>query len=154
MRPLLWLLILSASATLQAQTFEVDYLYRAPGKPNHPKRVFGVITLDSAKKSLTFTSSPKDQWGRRQPMLKFDITASAATNMTYEHESAPPGAGNDGGLVTTVLLAGLTARADKAFVTLHYKTTSGEGRYAIFHFEKSKDVREALAAIEAALGIR
>jgi hypothetical protein len=152
MRPLLWLLILSAFATLQAQTFEVDYLYRAPDKPNHPKRVFAVITLDSAKKSLTFTSSQKSPWGRRQPMLKFDITAAAATNMTYERQSAPQGAGNGGGLITT-MLEGLTAKADKHFVTLQYKTTSGEGKYAIFHFEKSKDVREALAAIEAALGI-
>ena len=73
MRRLLWLLILSAFATLQAQTFQVDYLYRAPDKPNKPKRAFGVITLDSAKKSLTFTSSPTGPWGRRQPMLKFDI---------------------------------------------------------------------------------
>jgi len=151
MKPLLLVLILSASATIQAQIFEVDYLYRAPNKPNKPERVFGVMTLDSAKKTLTFTSRPAGI--RKQPMVKLDITADTATGATYERESAPSTTGTGGGLLTTLLVTGLTVRGDKRFVTLQYKTESGEGKYAIFHFENGKDVREAQAAIEATLGI-
>ena len=43
---------------------------------------------------------------------------------------------------------------DEHFVTLQYKTPSGDGKYAIFRFDKSGDCREARAAIEATLGMK
>ena len=86
MRPLLWLLILSTSATLQAQIFKgVNYLYRATEKAK-ARHVYGVLTVDSANKKLTFTSDLKV----KGKLLKFDITADAITGANYERESAPP----------------------------------------------------------------
>jgi hypothetical protein len=155
MRPLLWLLILSTSATLQAQIFKgVNYLYRATEKAK-ARHVYGVLTVDSANKKLTFTSDLKV----KGKLLKFDITADAITGANYERESAPPAvaAGNPGGglLTTTMRTLGQAAAGnDEHFVTLQYKTPSGDGKYAIFRFDKSGDCREARAAIEATLGMK
>src|ERR1035438_3787194 len=93
MKPLLLALILSASATIQAQTFKgVDYLYRATDRAK-ATQVYGVLTIDSANKRLTFTSKLKVN----KKLLKIEISADPATRATYEGDPTPPDPGGDGG---------------------------------------------------------
>jgi hypothetical protein len=145
MRPVFLLLILCGSATIQAQTFKnVDYLYRATEEAK-PKHVFGVLNIDSARKTVTFISNRKVH---KEPTVKFDVAGNTVTSAVYERAARPRyGAG--------LLLAWplLFTKEKKHFLTLQYKTDSGDGKYAIFQLDK-KNYREALAAIEATFGIK
>jgi len=130
---------------LHGQTFRVDYLYRAPNKPNEVRRIYGFLTLDAAKRILIFTSKAERPWIRKQPALRIEIGAEAISHGTYERESSTYVFFGWGVFVNVV--------DDRHYVTLQYKTESGEAKYAIFHFENPLDHREGLAAIEATLGV-
>jgi hypothetical protein len=139
------LLILSASAILQAQTFEdVDYLYRATDEAK-PQDVLGTLTFDPAKKEVAFIQCEK-YWSECDPkprksdkskksMLSLDIPANTVTSATYRYAG--------------------TIRKVNLFLTIQYTTGSGDRKYALFKLVLNDlGLQDVLAAAEATLGIK
>ena len=151
---LLSLLFLSASATiLQAQSLDnADYLYRATdgAKPEH---VLGTLTFDSAKKSMAFTAvvtvlSDKTErdsiFGKphkskvKEPKLLLEIPTDTVTSATYER---------------TASVNWLRSVKVDLYLTIQYKTSASEPKFALFRFSGDEQkCLEVLAWAEAALG--
>jgi len=154
MRPLFWLLILSAFATLQGQTFQrVDYLYRATDEAE-PEHRSGVLVFDQSQNMAIFVS-PQDSerygvFGKvhTHSAVRIEITSKTVVSAIYERAARPR---YGAGLVLAWPL--LFTKEKKHFLTLQYKTDSGDRKYAIFHLDK-RNYQEALAATEATLGIK
>lgn len=76
------------------------------------------------------------------------IEKKQVTNVLYERDSKPRYAA--GLLIAWPLLF---TKSKKHFLTIQYKTASGQGEYAVFHLDKG-NYKEILAAVEAATGFK
>jgi hypothetical protein len=141
------LLLLLVSAGASAQTFkEVDYLYRA-NEEAKPKHLLGKVNFDAHARMVTFVSDRHARKDKNSPFLKFSIPSSEVTSALYERTARPRIA--EGLLIAWPLMF---TKEKKHYLTIQYKSDA-VGKFAIFQFDKTK-YREALAATEAALGVK
>ncbi len=125
------------SATLQAadRFKNVEYMYKAEGK-DKGEEIGGTLNFDAKAQMIDFASKK----------VNLELKGASITNALYERTSRPR-------YVSGLLLAWplLFTKGKKHFLTIEYKSDSGEGKYAIFHLDK-ENYREILAATEATTG--
>jgi len=125
------------SVLLQAaDTFKnVEYLYKPEGQ-DKGQQISGTLDFYARAQRIVFLSKK----------TRLELEGSLITSALYERTSRPR-------YVSGLLLAWplLFTKGKKHFLTIQYKDTSGEGKYAIFHLDKG-NYREILAATEATTG--
>jgi hypothetical protein len=122
-------LLLLSSLVQAADSFKnVEYLYKAEGG-DKGQQVGGRLNFDSKTQTILFDSKK----------VRLELQGSSITSALYERTSRPR-------YVSGLLLAWplLFTKSKKHFLTIQYKSDSGEGKYAIFHLDKG-NYREILA---------
>jgi hypothetical protein len=129
------LCVLSALLQAEDRFKNVQYMYKAEGK-DKGEEIGGTLNFDPKAQMMGFASKK----------VNFELQGPSITNTLYERTSRPR-------YVSGLLLAWplLFTKGKKHFLTIQYKSTSGDGKYAIFHLDKG-NYREILAATEATTG--